>query len=312
MQQVWENCLTFNPPTDEFHRLGEGVRRRYEQFWTEEGFPDGARAKRATAGLAAPKFDPEELDALQTMRSKSESRGGGGGGGGGGSRRPPAGRSEATSRGGARAGGGGGGGGAGAGAGPLPKLEDLAAALGELDPELQAQAVEFINEEAKVPDGEGGIELDLTKMTAGAMRALDRYIKSGARRARALRMRGGAGWGGAGGASRPALCCLARARHRSPPPPRNKPQPQTRSHRRRPRPGGGLREAGPEQRRRRLLRQRRLGLKGGGRGSLVLRVFFGGPAAGGRRPAAAALACRAAPGWGGRARGARACARARV
>lgn len=38
-----------------------------------------------------------------------------------------------------------------------------------MPPPPQAAAVEYINPEAKVPDDEGGIELDLSKMTPDAM-----------------------------------------------------------------------------------------------------------------------------------------------
>lgn len=42
----------------------------------------------------------------------------------------------------------------------------------------QQTALDYINAEAKVPDDEGGVELDLSKMTPDAMIALNRYIKS--------------------------------------------------------------------------------------------------------------------------------------
>lgn len=102
--------------------------RSYEHAWAEQGFADGTRARRANAGQAPPKFDPEELEEQQAAMMASQGRPARSGATAGG-RRPPSqggrsGGAEVSSHG---------------RRGPLPRLEDLAEGLNQLDPDQQAR-----------------------------------------------------------------------------------------------------------------------------------------------------------------------------
>jgi len=120
MRRVFANCRRYNPrPEDLVHRLGARLEGHFEQTWAASGLAAESRARRATAGLAAARFNPCDEEALAAAaaaaggggygaeRAPSDYAGGGGGGGGGGSARRPA-KPGGASRG---LGGGGGGGG---------------------------------------------------------------------------------------------------------------------------------------------------------------------------------------------------------
>jgi hypothetical protein len=58
---VWNNCRAFNTnPQDEIRRAGDKMSDAFEQAWAASGLCNEARAKRATAGVAAAKFEPDE------------------------------------------------------------------------------------------------------------------------------------------------------------------------------------------------------------------------------------------------------------
>jgi hypothetical protein len=133
MRLVFANCRRYNPrPEDLVHRLGARLEGHFEQAWAASGLAAESRARRATAGLAAARFNPCDEAALAAAaaggghgglaeRAPSDYAGGGGGGSarraakpGGGSRghggggRPSRSHGEASSYGGGGGGGGGG------------------------------------------------------------------------------------------------------------------------------------------------------------------------------------------------------------
>lgn len=82
MRQVWKNCFLYNPKVTIVHGIGLRGDRKFEELWANSGL-SSERSKRATAGVAAPKFAPE-LEAAKPNQLKAEpgvSRKPGGGGG---------------------------------------------------------------------------------------------------------------------------------------------------------------------------------------------------------------------------------------
>lgn len=64
---AFDNCKLYNPVNDPFRKLGEKVEAEYDQLWVASGLADSetmeARGKRATAGIARPKYEPEKFEA---------------------------------------------------------------------------------------------------------------------------------------------------------------------------------------------------------------------------------------------------------
>lgn len=58
MRLVWTNCFLYNKKGDFVEKLGQRASQKFENYWAMSGFADEPRSKRATAGLAAPKYDP--------------------------------------------------------------------------------------------------------------------------------------------------------------------------------------------------------------------------------------------------------------
>lgn len=62
MRLAFDNCQLYNPPDDPFRKLGQKVEAEYDQLWVASGLADSetmeARGKRATAGVARPKYEP--------------------------------------------------------------------------------------------------------------------------------------------------------------------------------------------------------------------------------------------------------------
>ena len=55
---VWANCVKYNGVNSVVGKIGTKGRTTFEQLWAGSGFSDEARARRATAGVAAPKYEP--------------------------------------------------------------------------------------------------------------------------------------------------------------------------------------------------------------------------------------------------------------
>jgi hypothetical protein len=81
MRLLFNNCRQYNPmPTDPVRLACLKLSEVFEQQWMATGLcAEAQRSKRATAGIAAPKFEPEEYE-LQ-LQTKSHRSGGPAGGG---------------------------------------------------------------------------------------------------------------------------------------------------------------------------------------------------------------------------------------
>ena len=70
MRLVWKNCVLYNKKGDFVERLGNRASLSFENQWAMSGFAEEARSKRATAGLAAPKYDPGPITTKSEKPSK--------------------------------------------------------------------------------------------------------------------------------------------------------------------------------------------------------------------------------------------------
>ncbi|GFR48914.1 hypothetical protein Agub_g10863 [Astrephomene gubernaculifera] len=55
---IWSNCILYNPKGNPVRLIAEKAEKRWENDWANSGL-SSERTKRATAGVAAPKFDPD-------------------------------------------------------------------------------------------------------------------------------------------------------------------------------------------------------------------------------------------------------------
>mgnify|MGYP001807503473 CR=1 FL=1 len=55
---IWSNCQLYNPVGNLVRIASERAEKRFENEWANSGL-SSERTKRATAGVAAPKFDPD-------------------------------------------------------------------------------------------------------------------------------------------------------------------------------------------------------------------------------------------------------------
>ena len=59
---VWSNCKIYNKKGDPFCKLGEVGETVFNTAWAGSGLCGDERSKRATAGVAAPKYEPEVFE----------------------------------------------------------------------------------------------------------------------------------------------------------------------------------------------------------------------------------------------------------
>lgn len=73
MRQLFGNCKNYNPtPTDPVRLACLRLSETFEQQWINSGLcAEAQRAKRANAGIAAPKFEPEEYDGMAPRPHRS-------------------------------------------------------------------------------------------------------------------------------------------------------------------------------------------------------------------------------------------------
>uniref|UniRef100_A0A383VNB0 Bromo domain-containing protein n=1 Tax=Tetradesmus obliquus TaxID=3088 RepID=A0A383VNB0_TETOB len=167
MRLLVSNCKMYNPtPTDPVRlavlRLGEV----FEQQWIASGLcAEAQRAKRANAGIAAPKFEPEEYDGMAGGPKPHRS---------GGDKRPPEGglgrlqshevssyREEEVEQ----------------HAIPEDVLQEVAGQLQELGQENLQVALGKFNEGVVSYDEEGEVELDLERVDYASLMEVDAYIR---------------------------------------------------------------------------------------------------------------------------------------
>ena len=82
MRLVFQNCRIYNvDPNQPVRKIGDRLSDAFEQAWAASGLCSESRAKRATAGVAAAKFEPDDDQLVQQQqqqqpaRTKSHSRG---------------------------------------------------------------------------------------------------------------------------------------------------------------------------------------------------------------------------------------------
>lgn len=56
---LWANCAKYNGPGTPIRRLGARGEAKFDELWASSGF-DTARHRRATAGIAAAKYEPND------------------------------------------------------------------------------------------------------------------------------------------------------------------------------------------------------------------------------------------------------------
>ena len=61
MRQIWTNCHLYNKKETEIDRVGRRAEQFFQEKWNRSGFAAAdARTKRNNAGVAAPKYEPNE------------------------------------------------------------------------------------------------------------------------------------------------------------------------------------------------------------------------------------------------------------
>lgn len=61
MRQIWTNCHLYNKKETPIDRAGRQAEQLFSEKWNRSGFAAAdARARRNNAGVAAPKFEPNE------------------------------------------------------------------------------------------------------------------------------------------------------------------------------------------------------------------------------------------------------------
>lgn len=77
MRLVFDNCKKYNPlPTDPVRQASLRLSEVFEQGWVGSGLcAEVQRSKRTTAGIAAPKFEPEEYDGALPRKTTSHRSG---------------------------------------------------------------------------------------------------------------------------------------------------------------------------------------------------------------------------------------------
>lgn len=61
MRQIWINCHLYNKKETPIDRAGRQAEQLFQEIWNRSGFAStDARARRNNAGVAAPKFEPNE------------------------------------------------------------------------------------------------------------------------------------------------------------------------------------------------------------------------------------------------------------
>eukprot|EP00879_Flechtneria_rotunda_P013235 GHRR01013820.1.p1 GENE.GHRR01013820.1~~GHRR01013820.1.p1 ORF type:complete len:230 (+),score=113.22 GHRR01013820.1:279-968(+) len=165
MRLLFNNCKQYNPmPTDPVRIACLRLSEVFEQQWISSGLcAEAARSKRANAGVAAPKFEPEEYEGAGAPKPHRS--------GDGKQRQDGLGRmqshevssyreEEVEQH-----------------AIPEDVLQEVAAQLQELGPENLQVALGKFNEGVVTYDEEGEVELDLEKVDYASLMEVDAYIR---------------------------------------------------------------------------------------------------------------------------------------
>lgn len=76
MKLVWTNCSTYNPKGTPVWKVGFKLNSIFEREWLASGLCSSLRSRRANAGVAAAKYEPElELERKKSVNGKAVSSG---------------------------------------------------------------------------------------------------------------------------------------------------------------------------------------------------------------------------------------------
>ncbi len=74
---MWTNCALYNRKEDYVGKVGQRADSCFERLWAATGYEAGARIRRrATAGIAAPKYEPtvEPLEKKASQRNANSGK----------------------------------------------------------------------------------------------------------------------------------------------------------------------------------------------------------------------------------------------
>ncbi|PNH10449.1 hypothetical protein TSOC_002817, partial [Tetrabaena socialis] len=183
---IWANCQLYNPVGNSVRIISEKAEKRFENEWANSGL-SSERTKRATAGVAAPKYDPDfEPPAPKTgapPRDRAPTKSGNANNNAA-PKKPPTAAAAAPPRANGRAnshevtsG--------GKGREKALSLErrnqiatELQNALGELSEEQLNELMSLLPSEAMQPDESGEMELDFEALDDSNLRKLESWLRN--------------------------------------------------------------------------------------------------------------------------------------
>ncbi|GIL52901.1 hypothetical protein Vafri_8652, partial [Volvox africanus] len=181
VRMIWANCILYNPQGTQVRLIGEKAEKRWRNEWANSGLA-GERTKRITAGVAAPKYDPDFEPPAPKATTDRPTRSGNAQ-----KRQPPPAPAPAPSRQAAN------GGRAyshevtsgGKGREKALSLErrnqiatELQNALGELSEDQLSELMGLLPSEAMQPDEAGEMELDFEALDDANLRKLEAWLRN--------------------------------------------------------------------------------------------------------------------------------------
>jgi hypothetical protein len=164
MHLFFRNIVVYNGAASEFGKLSNKVEKTFEDHWAASGLAGSTRARRATAGMARPKYEPappEKKPLARTSSARSAGR----------SQQPRAAPPRTQS--------------AAARAPPnrgemsRDRMQQLAEVLGNLDGQTLDGVLQIIREGTDLPADAGGeMELDFDALPHNVLWQLDDYLQS--------------------------------------------------------------------------------------------------------------------------------------
>ncbi|EFJ47338.1 hypothetical protein VOLCADRAFT_81516 [Volvox carteri f. nagariensis] len=177
---MWSNCMLYNPVNTPVRVIGEKAEKRWRNEWANSGLAS-ERTKRATAGVAAPKYDPDFEPPAPKVTTDRPTRSGNAQ-----KRQPPAAPAAAPSR--------------GANGGRAYSHEvtsggkgrekaltnerrnqiatELQNAFGELSEDQLNELMGLLPSEAMQPDESGEMELDFEALDDANLRKLEAWLRN--------------------------------------------------------------------------------------------------------------------------------------
>ena len=76
MRQIWTNCHLYNKKETEIDKAGRRAESTFSDRWAKSGFAVGdSRARRNNAGIAAPKYEPNEYSGVPEKKLQRRTSG---------------------------------------------------------------------------------------------------------------------------------------------------------------------------------------------------------------------------------------------